>query len=67
MFSSQKLKKEFSIYEYYIAKKSTLWERSNKDKIVLIDFFQNFIVLDSRVKDINYLVKFVVKINLWRF
>lgn len=42
------------------------WEKFNKDKIVLIDFFQNFYIRWSN-KDINYLVKFVVKINLWGF
>lgn len=26
------------------------WENSNKDKIFLINFFQNFIVLDSHLK-----------------
>ena len=53
------------VYFSYIIKFAH-WEKFNKDKIVLIDFFQNFYIRWSN-KDINYLVKFVVKINLWGF
>ena len=38
------------VKDLYCSNNGRNWENSNKDKISLIDFFQNFIVLDSHLK-----------------